>query len=928
MTLAPGTRLGPYVIEIPLGAGGMGEVYRARDSRLDRIVAIKVLPAHVRDQPELRERFEREARTVASLNHPHICTLYDIGEAPNPQSPIPNPDPIQFLVMEYLEGETLASRLRKGALPIAQVLRYATEIADALDKAHRQGITHRDVKPGNVMLTKNGSKLLDFGLAKLRPGGAAPALAGISALPTEEGLTAQGTILGTFQYMAPEQLEGKDAGARTDIFAFGAMVYEMATGKKAFRGKTHVSLIGAILKDHPPPISTVEPLTPPSLDHVVSTCLAKDPDERWQSASDVMRELQWIAQAGSRASASLPVTARRTNRERLAWMIAMASMAALIAALAVGSVFYFRRAPADTHVYRSSILSPVGVSVSAGPPPNARFALSPDGRRLAFVARNADGQERLWVQSLDGLSAQPLAGTEGASMPFWSPDSRFIGFYASGKVKRIDATGGPPLTLADTGGRPGATWNRDNVILFATFSGGPGSPIRRVPASGGAPTPATTLNADSGETYHAYPFFLPDGRHFLYLAVGSKTAGPATPNGIYVAGLDSDVRKLLVPGGSEPMYAQGHLLFLREQTLMAQPFDTERLELTGDAVPIAEHVTIGGVSGMAGGVSVSETGVLAYQTGSAQVGGNATPLTQIVWFDRSGKQIGVLGDQARSGELELAPDGRRAAVSVFDPARRTRDIWLFDIARGLRTRFTFDPADEYDSVWSPDGNRVVFNSRRKGHLDLYQKASSGAGAEEELLVDGLDKYPLDWSPDGGFILFSVTAPKTGFDLWVLPLFGERKPLPFLQTPFNEVPGRFSPDGRWIAYVSNESGRSEVYVAPFQGAGGSPSAAAAPGTPGGKWQVSTTGGSEPRWRRDGKEIFYLAPDNKLMSAAVNGAGSALEVGTVRPLFDTRPGGLRSVYDVSADGQRFLVNTLVEEAPAPITLVVNWQAGLKK
>jgi Tol biopolymer transport system component len=532
---------------------------------------------------------------------------------------------------------------------------------------------------------------------------------------------------------------------------------------------------------------------------------------------------------------------------------------------------------------------------------------------------------RLWMQLLDGGSARPLAGTEGAAVPFWSPDSRFIGFFTTENVKRIDAAGGPPLTLADSGGSTsGAAWNRDDVVLFGYFGGG--NPIRQVSASGGTPSPVTTLDVNNGETRHAFPFFLPDGRHFLYLAVGSKTAGANSPNGIYVAALDSKDRKLLVPGGSSVMYAQGYLFFLRGQTLMAQPFDVERLELTGNAVPIAERVTVGGQTGMAGGFTVSQSGVLAYQTGPAEVGGQSGGLTQLVWFDRSGKQIGVLGDPARSADLSLAPDGRRVAVSVFDLARRDRDIWLFDLARGLGTRFTFDPADEVTPVWSPDGSRMVFSARRKGHLDLYQKASSGAGVEEELLADGLDKYTADWSPDGRFILFGVQAPTTGFDLLVLPLFGDRKPFPFLQTTSFENGGQFSPDGRWIAYESNESGRDEVYVAPFQG--GAPSAAATRGTSGGKWQLSTAGGTQPRWRRDGKEIFYLAPDNKLMATVVNGQGSAFEVGAVRPLFDTRTSGPLYVYDVSPDGQRFLVNTLVEEAaPEPITLVVNWPALLK-
>jgi len=683
----------------------------------------------------------------------------------------------------------------------------------------------------------------------------------------------------------------------------------------------------AILRDDPPDLPSAERHIPPALERVVDRCIEKNPAARFQSTRDLAFALEGLTSHSDTAPAltSFPV---RKIRPRLALTIAAASTVALVAAL-VGSVLYLRRPPADTYAFRSSILPPVGVSVPAPVVTAARFALSPDGRRLVFVGAEAGGQTRLWLQSLDGLAAQPLAATDGALAPFWSPDSRFIGFRAGGKVKRIDATGGPPLTLADTAGQPGAAWNRDGVILFATF---PGSPIRRVSASGGAPSPATTVNADSGEAYHAYPFFLPDGRHFLYLAVGSKSRGPAGPNGIYVTALDSHERKLLVPGGSNAIYAQGYLVFLREQTLMAQPFDVERLELTSDAVPIAEHVTTS-ASG-AGGFSVSETGVLAYQTGSAGVGGTAGVPTQLVWFDRGGKQGGVLGDQAGYADLELAPDGRRVGVSIFDPARGTRDIWLFDIARGLRTRFTFDPANESTSIWSPDGSRVVFSARRKGQMDLYQKPSSGAGTEEELLTDSLDKYPLDWSPDGRFILFVVFAPKTGNDLWVLPLFGDRKPFPFLQTQFSEYPARFSPDGRWIAYASNESGRNEVYVAPFPGPGGA-ATAGAPGTQSGKWQVSPAGGNWPRWRRDGKEISYLGPDNRLMAAAVNGHLSAFEVGAVRPLFGTRAITNQSYpydpypYDVSADGQRFLVNTLaVETASAPITLVVNWPALLKK
>jgi serine/threonine protein kinase/Tol biopolymer transport system component len=935
--LQAGMRLGSYEVLSALGAGGMGEVYRARDIKLGRDVAIKILPSAFTADPERLARFEREARVLAALNHPNIAAIHGSEDAQGAPA----------LILEFVDGVTLAERLIRR-IPISETLAIARQIAEALEAAHEKGIIHRDLKPANIKITSAGIvKVLDFGLAKLAAPAEARHYAGDSAMSKSPTITVGGTlkgvILGTAAYMSPEQARGTPVDKRTDIWSFGCVLYQMLTGSLAFAGDTVSDTIAAIL-DREVNWGALPEGTPPSIRRLLQRCLEKDPKRRLRDIADTRLDIDEALSSGSAEALTAPtsqsdsagVAAIARGRKallqnaRIAWGTAASSLL-LVVALAVGGLLYLRRAPTDTHAYRSSILPPLGVSLPILANPNARFSISPDGLRIAFVGTEADGVNRLWVQSLDGLSAQPLAGTEGAFVPFWSPDSRFIGFFAGGSVKRIDATGGPPLTLVDNSGatQGGATWNRDDVILFAAY--GVGNPIRRVPASGGVPTPVTTLHVEEGETRHAFPFFLPDGRHFLFLAVGSKTAGPNSPSGIYVAALDSNERKLLVPGGSNAMYAQGYLFFLREQTLTAQPFDAELLEFTGDAVPIAERVGIGGQTGVAGGFTVSQSGVLAYETGSAGQGVvSAGVPAQLVWFDRSGKQIGVLGDHARSGHVQLAPDGRRLAVSVFDLARTSRDIWLFDIARGLRTRFTFDVADEQASVWSPDGSRVVFNSRRKGPLDLYQKASSGADAEEELLADGLLKSPSDWSSDGRFILFLVEAPSTGADLWVLPLFGDRKPFPFLQTQFNELPGGFSPDGRWIAYVSNESGRSEVYVSPFPEPGRVRSAAATLETQGGKWQVSTAGGYQPRWRRDGKEIFYLGPDDKLMSAAVNGAGSAFEVGAVRPLFDTRAGGPGFLYDVSADGQRFLVNTLVEELSesAPITLVVNWPALLKK
>jgi hypothetical protein len=912
VTLAAGTRLGPYEILAAIGAGGMGEVYKARDTRLDRTVAIKILPESLAADPQFRDRFDREARTISKLDHPHICTLYDVGEQ----------DGTSFLVMQYLEGETLETRLKKGPLPLDHALQVAIQIADALAAAHKAAIVHRDLKPGNVMLTKAGAKLLDFGLAKT----GAPVLGGLSLsiLPTTPPITQQGSILGTFQYMAPEQLEGQDADARTDIFAFGAVVYEMLTGKKAFEGKSQASLIGAIMHAEPPPIAASQPLTPAALDHVAKKCLAKQPEGRWQSASDLSDELKWIADAGSQSGmvpdAVPPMVVRRSSRERIAWITAV--FVAFIAALALGMAGYLNRAPADTHTYRSAILPPPAIELlpngsgtAANQLPN-QFALSPDGRRLVFVAIGGDRLQRLWVRRLDALAAQPLTGTEGGAAPFWSPDSRFVAFVAGGKLKKVDVLGGPALPLADVdaGFAPTGAWNRDDVMLFSPTRG----PLSRMPASGGSAAAVIALDSGRDEVTHASPFFLPDQRHFLYLAL--SRAGGAPTTAVYIGSLDGKGEpKRLLEGVSNAMYAQGHVLFIRARTLMAQPFDSDRMELRGDAVPIAEHVETGNGNTPFGAFTVSENDVLAYRAGDVDI------RSQLIWFDRAAKQLATVGDPADQMNLELSPDGTRAAVSILDGGRYTRDLWIYDVARGLPTRFTFDPADEMLAVWSPDGSRVAFNSRRKGKLDLYVKASSGAGSEEPLLADPrTNLYPSDWSTDGQHLLYfsgNANSP-TNNDIWSLPMSGDRKPTEVVRTAFSELYGRFSPDGRFVTYTSNESGRQEVYVSPSNG-------------PGGKWRISTAGGNFSRWRRDGSEIFFLSPDNKLMAAAVEWRGSTFRVVSVRPLFDVRPrlaafsGSAGWPYDVSTDGQRFLVNTLVEEAaPSPITLVVNWTAALKK
>ena len=786
------------------------------------------------------------------------------------------------------------------------------QIAHGLTAAHNKGITHRNLKPENVFVTTDGLvKILDFGLAKLTE--AQPAMAGLSALPTAPPDTLPGMILGTVGYMAPEQVRGEAADYRADIFAFGAVLHEMLSGQRAFLGATTVDTITAILKEDPPDLPITERHIPPALVRIVDRCLEKNPAARFQATSDLAFALEGLSSQPERSEVSAGVAAIPTRRshERLAWAL---FAVAFVAAVALGTMGYFRRTPVDATVSRTSILPPDGVNWSSVVPA-IRFALSPDGRRLAFVGTGPDGRTLLWVRPLDALVTQPLAGTEDPAMPFWSPDSRFLAFNAGGKLKKIDVSGGLPVTLADGVTNNQGSWNPDDVILFVP--GGSKHSLYRVSASGGTPTPATTLDTASDDIEHWTAFFLPDGRHFLYLALGSKT-NSLEARAVYVGSLDpTEKPRLLLQGGSNAKYASGSVLFMRDTTLMAQPFDVKRLELTGEAVPVAERVQIGGASGRTGAFSVSQTGVLAYQA-QTDVG------SQPVWVDRTGKQIGVLGDPADYGDyggIELSPDGTHVAVSLRDSATLTNDIWLFDAARGLRTRFTFDPANEISSIWSPDGSRLVFDSNRKGPGELYQKASSGAGNEDVLLADNVAKRPVSWSPDGRFILY-VRFPggSTVDHLWVLPLFGDRKPFPFLQTPFNETHGQFSPDGHWIAYQSSVSGRAEVYVAPFPG-------------PGGKWQISTVGGRFPRWRRDGKELFYLAPDNRLMAATVNGQGSAFEVGAVRPLFQagTRTAGDPAAYpyDVSAGGQRFLVNTFLDQAAqAPITIVQNWTAGLKR
>jgi Tol biopolymer transport system component/predicted Ser/Thr protein kinase len=885
MTLSGGTRLGPYELIAPIGAGGMGEVYRAKDTRLDRTVAVKVLPAHLSSSPESRQRFEREAKTISQLSHPHICALYDVG----------NQDGVEFLVMEYLEGETLSDRLLKGALPFEQVLRYGIEIADALDKAHRQGIVHRDLKPGNVMITKSGVKLLDFGLAKA----VAPTTPQqLTSLPT--ALTQEGTILGTFQYMAPEQVEGQEADARTDIFSLGTVLYEMATGQKAFSGKTQASLIAAIIERVPPPISSISPMTPPAFDRVVKTCLAKDPEDRWQTAHDVMLELKWVAEGGSAAGLPAPVVARRKSREKLAWvLVALFAVAALVAAFVSMRLW---RTAGETRTVRASVL----------PPPKSSFrffglsgamALSPDGRFLAYVASIPEGKRILWVRPLDSVTEQALSGTEDATFPFWSPDSRYIGFFANDRLKKIAVAGGPALTICPAVDGRGGTWSRDGSILFALRN----SPIYRVAETGGSAVEVTKLDASRADTSHRWPAALPDGRHFLYLA--SPQGSASDSNALFFVSIDGkENRKLLQPAPMNALYASRHLLYARENTLMAQPFDPDRGRFVGEAFPIAESLFVDPLFSHAA-FSASENGVLAYQTGEAILG------ARFSWYDRTGRELGpAMSESIMARGFRLSPDDSRLAANLFDLAGGNMDIWVIDLKRGARSRLTFEPTIETSPVWSPDGTRIAYFSDRKGQPLLVKSASGTAG--EEILFQSEDaKSPTSWSTDGRFLLFNRNLPKTKTDVWVLPLFGDRKPFPLVQSAFIDRNGQFSPDGRWVAYVSDESGRLEIYVVPFPG-------------PGGKWQVSTgIGGTVPHWSADGTELFYVTGDRDLMTVEVK-SGSEFQTSSPKPLFSLSMLTTVTAFEVSRDGRRFLQGIPRDTTGSPVTLVLNWTAELGK
>ena len=889
MRLSAGEKLGPYEVVELIGRGGMGEVYRGTDTRLGRSVAIKV------SSQDFNDRFEREARAISALNHPNICTLYDVG---------PN-----YLVMEFVEGESLATLVGRGPLPLDKALTYAIQIADALAAAHQRGIVHRDLKPGNIMITANGVKVLDFGLARFNV--PAHSSASIANMPTiQEPVTEAGSVVGTLYYMAPEQAGGKEADARSDIFSFGVVLYEMVTGQRAFNGDSQAEVMASLLRDQPPSMSLRQPV-PRALERIVKQCIEKKPEDRWNSAKDLKRALELIdldAAPPASSTASVPVTPVAAPAKRRWLWPAIAVAAALLAA---GTAWTFRPKAAPTRATRFTVSLPDNITF------NEYVSVSPDGHKLLFTATGE--KSGIWIHDLDTLEWRRLEGTDNAVAPFWSPDSRYLGFAVGNALRKVEVAGGPPETLCTVSAPVGTgTWNRDGVILFG---GRPTGPIRKVSSAGGVPVDITNIDTARGEAIHGLPAFLPDGKHFLYLQRGSKSE----ITGVYVGSLDlkpaDQPRERILNTITAPKFADGNVFFMRDGTLMVQPFDTGKLRLTGEPIPLAEHVGTAG-NGFTGMFSVSSGGVLAFRNGAnTAVSGQV----QMTWFDRQGKVLGTFGEPTVEQGLTFSPDATKAAAVMRGDGQTGGDVWLLDFVRGVRTRLTFRQTAVGYLAWSPDGSRIAFAAGTTPDT-IYEKAADGAGEEKELYTKaGEGKIPTSWSPDGRFLLYTTTPkPKTGYDVWILSL-ADRKPKLLLGTETAEYLAAFSPDGRWIAYLSNESGRLEVYVRPFVTSGGNPAFGE------GKWQVSRDGAvaATPRWRGDGKELFFVSTNDDLMAVDVNGAGPAFQIGIPHKLFSM---GLATTGDVTPDGKRFLVGIVPgqngQSTNTPITVVLNWQADLKK
>jgi Tol biopolymer transport system component len=872
----------------------MGEVYRARDTRLERTVAIKIL-SQLSSDPAHRQRFEREARAISSLNHPNICTLYDIGHQ----------DGIDYLVMECVEGETLAKRLEKGPLPVDQVLKYGAQIADALDKAHRAGIIHRDLKPSNIMLTSTGAKLLDFGLAK--PASALIDMA-MTATKMETPVTERGTIVGTFQYMSPEQVEGRELDGRSDIFSLGAVLYEMVTGHRAFEGKSRLSIASAILEKEPAPITTTKPLAPTALDHAIRNCLAKDPNDRWQTARDLSHELKWIAEAGSRAGAPA-VTGRgsRAMRERIAWATAAAVL--LGALVAVSVAFHLKKdAPSATNV-RAMIPPPADNQFGAFAWNRFLPALSPDGKQLVVPVMDTKGKLMLWLRGLnDPGQGRILAGTDDGAFPFWSPDSRSIGFFTPGKLKRIDIEGDLVQVLADVTGFPrGGTWGSSGIILYTP---GVSSELYQVPASGGTPKKVTERITSLKELGHRWPTFLADGRHFLFFVVDEEQPDV---QGVYAGSLDTKEHHLVVKTFVGPAYESGGtIVYVRDGAILTQPFDERKLVVSGEPATMPDHVAVNTTNNTAL-FSASPAGNLIYYPAPSD-----GPFA-LSWYDRDGRRSDTL-DTGPIRNIALSPDGTRVAEGIYNPNGLNRDLWSFDVNRRTKTRLTSSLEDEGNPVWQPDGQFVLFWSGFTGNQShIYRTRSDGSGGIEAVLrSEGANEVPGSACRDGRYLAYTHIPKDSPPSVWILPLTGDRKPFAFIQTQFFNGFPVFSPDCKWIAYMSVHTGRQEVYLANFPDASH-------------RYQVSTQSGALPHWRGDGKELFYFSSNqNSMIAVNVEEKGGEISLGAPRTLFPlSSPFATYFGFDVTPDGKRFLISTVnFPTAYVPLTLVTNWEAELKK
>jgi eukaryotic-like serine/threonine-protein kinase len=882
MALAPGIRLGPYEIVSALGAGGMGEVYRARDTRLDRTVAIKILPPHLSEDPILRQRFEREAKAISSLNHPHICVLYDVG----------NQDGTQFLVMECVEGETLTKRLEKGSLPLEQVLKYGTQIADALDKAHCSGVLHRDLKPGNIMLTASGAKLLDFGLAKAAPPLAAGATLTAAATRTTP-VTQQGTIVGTFQYMSPEQVEGKDVDARTDIFSFGSVLYEMVAGCRAFPGRSQLSVVSAILEKDPEPINTLQPLTPRALDHAIRRCLAKDPEERWQTARDLRLELQWIAEGGSQSGVPAPMVSQRKVRERLAWIAAVLGI--LLAVIAAVGWWRSARSASAHALMRLSAELPPGARIDRFR--GAWLALSPDGTRIVVAEGDATGEWHLAMRWLDQTQFVPVPGADRASQPFFSPDGQWLAFFADGKLKKITVQGGAPVTLCDAPGfHTGASWGDDGNIVAALNEGVSG--LARVSSGGGTLTSVTQPIKEKGEIAHGWPQVLPGSQAVLFTAYG--VTGSPDDAEIAVVSIKTGERKTLHRGGFFGRYLpSGHLVYLQQNTLWAAPFDLSRLAVTAAPQPVLEEINTNTNGG--GDFDFSQTGTLVYVSANAQI---SFPYS-IWWLDSADRTKPLQETPGLYENPRFSPDGKRLAFEQATGVARA-DIWVKDLERDTISRLTHLPGRNNRPLWTPDGKSIVFISTGQVAPGMYWIRADGSSEPQRLTET--PQAPRSFSPDGKRLAYTQRNAGGHIEIWTAPLEGDRdhprlgNAEPFLRTSFSETEPAFSPDGHWLAYSSDESGAYELYVRSFPG-------------PGGRSQISTAGGGHPIWSRNGRQLFFLAPDWRIMVADYTARGDSFTAG--KPQVWSQKNliymGSNYQYDLAPDGKRFAV-VLNAEGPA--------------